>query len=232
MKILLAIDGSTHSDRAVEQVASQPWPPHTTVGILTVIHSTIPMLTEPTLMVAAASVQQAEQLRAAAPAVVDSARTVIVRSAPGLTVTTKVVDGAPAHSIVDEARAWGADLIVLGSHGYGFITRMILGSVAGAVVANAPCSVQVVRQRAQDGAASANPGHLGGQLSLRTDTQSIVVERVRAACLDATLVAYEDAGIRGLCAEGRWEAAVAAIRHLDLSSVLEPPPDATRDERT
>ena len=33
----------------------------------------------------------------------------------------------------------------------------------------------------------------------------------------------EDAGIRGLCAEGRWEAALAAIRHVDFSGVVEPP---------
>ena len=59
-------------------------------------------------------------------------------------------------------------------------------------------------------------------MSQRTDTP-ILAETVRAACLDAALLAYEDAGIRGLCAEGRWEAALAAIRHLDLSGVLEPP---------
>ena len=51
----------------------------------------------------------------------------------------------------------------------------------------------------------------------RRDTDSIAAETVRAACLDAAIEAYEDAGIRGLCAEGRWEAAVAAIRQLDLS---------------
>jgi nucleotide-binding universal stress UspA family protein len=39
-----------------------------------------------------------------------------------------------------------ADLIVVGSHGYGRLRQMVLDSVAGAVVANAPCSVQVVRQ--------------------------------------------------------------------------------------
>jgi len=157
MKILLAIDGSPHSDLAVKQVARQPWPRNSSVEILTVIHPTIPMLTEPTLMIAGASVQQAEELRAVAPGVVEAAGKQIARSAPGLTVTTKILDGGPAHAIVDEARAWGADLIVLGSHGYGFMTRMILGSVAGAVVADAPCSVLVVRQRAQDDAASANP---------------------------------------------------------------------------
>jgi hypothetical protein len=51
-------------------------------------------------------------------------------------------------------------------------------------------------------------------------------EAVRVACLNAALEAYEDAGIRGLCAEGRWEAALAAIRHVDLSAVLEPRADS------
>jgi pentatricopeptide repeat protein len=41
------------------------------------------------------------------------------------------------------------------------------------------------------------------------------------------MLAYEDAGIRGLCEDGRWEAAMAAIRQLDLSEVLEPPDGAS-----
>ena len=44
---------------------------------------------------------------------------------------------------------------------------------------------------------------------------------------NAALAAYEDAGIHGLCAEGRWEAALAAIRHVDLSDVLESPVNCT-----
>jgi hypothetical protein len=60
-------------------------------------------------------------------------------------------------------------------------------------------------------------------MSQRPDTPWTPAETVRAACLDAAIGAYEDAGMRGLCAEGRWEAAVAAIRHLDLSGILEPP---------
>lgn len=60
-------------------------------------------------------------------------------------------------------------------------------------------------------------------MSQRHDTLPIAVEAVRTACLNAALAAYEDAGIRGLCAEGRWEAAVAAIRDVDLSDVVEPP---------
>lgn len=50
--------------------------------------------------------------------------------------------------------------------------------------------------------------------------------RVRTACIDAAIEAYEDAGIQGICLEGRWEAAVAAIRRLDLEGVVEDARDA------
>ena len=60
-------------------------------------------------------------------------------------LTTTVSSGAPAQVIVDEAEKWEADLIVVGSHGYGFWQRALLGSVSNAVVHHAPCSVLVVR---------------------------------------------------------------------------------------
>ena len=47
-----------------------------------------------------------------------------------------------------------------------------------------------------------------------------IAETVREACLVAALAAYEDAGIRGLCGEGRWELAMQAIRNLDLRSFV------------
>jgi hypothetical protein len=58
-------------------------------------------------------------------------------------------------------------------------------------------------------------------MSHRADTSPAVAETVRTACLDVARLAYEDAGIRGLCADGRWEAALTAIRELDLSGVLD-----------
>jgi hypothetical protein len=45
-------------------------------------------------------------------------------------------------------------------------------------------------------------------------------ELVRAACLEAAAAAYEDAGVQGLCAEGRWEAALGALQRLDVSALL------------
>jgi len=43
---------------------------------------------------------------------------------------------------------------------------------------------------------------------------------VRDACIKAALDGYADAGISGLCAEGRWEAAISAIEMLDLNATL------------
>jgi hypothetical protein len=54
-----------------------------------------------------------------------------------------------------------------------------------------------------------------------------IAEAVRAACLHAAVAAYEDAGIRGLCGEGRWEVAVQAIRGLDLQSLIAKPHQGT-----
>lgn len=57
-----------------------------------------------------------------------------------------------------------------------------------------------------------------------------LAEAVRAACLKNAADAYEDAGLQGLCAEGRFERALDAIRELDLAKVVaetfaEPPGD-------
>ena len=47
-----------------------------------------------------------------------------------------------------------------------------------------------------------------------------IAEAVRQACIAAALEAHEQAGISGLCQEGRWEAAIEAVRSLDLKTVL------------
>ena len=47
-----------------------------------------------------------------------------------------------------------------------------------------------------------------------------LAEAVRTACLEAALRAYEEAGISGLCHEGRWEYTVQAIQGIDLVALL------------
>ncbi len=51
--------------------------------------------------------------------------------------------------------------------------------------------------------------------------EEAIAEAVRQACIEAAQSTYEQAGISGLCAEGRWELAVDAMRSLDVKAVLE-----------
>lgn len=53
--------------------------------------------------------------------------------------------GKPASEIVKTAKEWPADVIVMGSHARRGVERVLLGSVAEAVMRHAPCSVLVVR---------------------------------------------------------------------------------------
>lgn len=47
-----------------------------------------------------------------------------------------------------------------------------------------------------------------------------LAEAIRTVCIRAAVTAYEDAGIRGLCEAGRWEAAVGALESLDLRKLI------------
>ena len=74
---------------------------------------------------------------------------------PAVKVTGNVLPGSPRSIILEEAERWSADLIVVGSHGYGTWHRFLLGSVSQAVVSHAKCSVEVVRIRHRSGVVKA-----------------------------------------------------------------------------
>lgn len=51
--------------------------------------------------------------------------------------------------------------------------------------------------------------------------QQQLAETVRTACIQAALAAYEEGGILGLCAEGRWEYAISALQQLDVEALVQ-----------
>ena len=66
----------------------------------------------------------------------------------GVKASGTVVDvGVAAEQIVRFAKRQGADVIVMGTHGHGFLARVLLGSVAERVVSRASCPVLTVRAR-------------------------------------------------------------------------------------
>ena len=146
MKILLAVDGSVCSDAAAQELAKRPWPPDTEVKVITVVEIPAPVGMEPWAMSPDYFENLERTLRQAGQSVLDSTlpklKTITDKT---LKISSEIIQGSPAQVIVDEAKSWGADLIILGSRGLGIWNRLLLGSVSNAVVHHAKCSVEVVR---------------------------------------------------------------------------------------
>ncbi len=64
---------------------------------------------------------------------------------PEFDVVGEIVEGYAKEKIVEIAKAWGADLIVVGTHGKQGLNKFILGSVSMEVLSHAPCSIVVLR---------------------------------------------------------------------------------------
>jgi nucleotide-binding universal stress UspA family protein len=143
MRVLVAIDGSKYSDAAVQSVAKRGHSADSEVRVLHVIEP-LPVSPDGQVWGFALNVTAIldEQLQAAKQLV---ARAGDVLRTAGWKVTTFVGEGDPKSVIVDQATAWNADLVVVGSHGRKALDRFLLGSVSEAVVRHARCSVEVVR---------------------------------------------------------------------------------------
>ena len=139
MKLLLATDGSPCSEAAVREVYTRPWPEGSSVIVLSV--ASIPF---PTGKGDTCDIEQAWQL---ASQVAERAAQQIRDHSPALHVESKVINDLPKRAIVEEADRSGADLILVGSHGYGPVQRFVMGSISHAVALHAPCSVEIVRCR-------------------------------------------------------------------------------------
>lgn len=150
MKILLALDGSDQSEAAVDEVARQHFPDHSEVRIISVIEPAYYPTTLPWEGIDMAIYKQIEKhafKRALETVQKASAKIQAVNGSRQPTITTKELSGSPKSVILEEAESFGADLIVVGSHGHGSIERFLLGSVSQAVALHATCSVEIVRSR-------------------------------------------------------------------------------------
>jgi nucleotide-binding universal stress UspA family protein len=151
MKILLATDGSECSEIAVHSVANRPWPAGSEIKIISVREfltlENANTVSSPCSVYPASLLNEIlEDARKRADKAVAHARHVLVSKGlkvwdgPGTPV------GDAREILLDEARAWGVDLIVLGSHGRHGFGRLVLGSVSESVALYADCSVEVIRK--------------------------------------------------------------------------------------
>jgi len=147
MKIVLATDGSEFSTAAAKQCCELfGEKPDLEIKIVSVFKEEYPFAAEPFAIsaelyreVSEAVQRQAEQACPSAPELIrDNCKS------GGTNIIQVVVKGNPQEEILETARIWGGDLIVMGSHGRGFWGRL-LGSVSNGVLQHAPCSVLVVQ---------------------------------------------------------------------------------------
>lgn len=150
MKILLASDGSQCSAKAVLSVVNRPWPAQSQVSIVSVVQlltpeipsTAAPLSSEyPTSLLE----QVWKEARTHAEEAVADARKKLSGTALKVCERRPTPVGEPRALILDEAKEWGAHLIVLGSHGRHGLDRILLGSVSESVALYADCSVEVVR---------------------------------------------------------------------------------------
>ncbi len=148
MKILIATDGSEYSRVAVNACCDLiGLEKNMSVRVVAVYQPQVPMATEP-FAVSAEHYHKLDEIANENAKIATEEAVELIRKLTGnaeLDVTTVVALGRPAEMIVEAAKEWGADLVVVGSHGRGFWGRLTLGSVSNAVVHHAPCSVLIAR---------------------------------------------------------------------------------------
>ena len=120
MKILIGVDATSSCQEAVQAAAARPWPAESSFLLVTAI--------DPLFFAKApVSLDQAKKC----------AHQHLKRMADCL---------HRAGWNTDEAEKWGADMIVVGSHGRSGFDRFTMGSVSETVALHAGCSVEVIRE--------------------------------------------------------------------------------------
>lgn len=141
VRVVLGYDGSPDARLAVRSIGARSWPRGSSVRVV----GAVAAAAYPTNVAAfdiamtEAVEQEAVRLRAGVSRVVRRLRS------GGMIATGEIDNGSPASVILDAARTWGADLVVVGARGHGAVERLLLGSVSAALAARAECSVEVLR---------------------------------------------------------------------------------------
>lgn len=151
MKILVATDGSDSSVGALHSIANRPWPDGTVTRVLSVEELIVldgqvagyPLSpVYPQSLLEELTVQAHDRANSA----IKTAKEILQRAGMKVLEDHAMQLGEPRGVILDAAKTWAADLIVLGSHGRRGLDRFLLGSVSEAVAIHAHCSVEVIRK--------------------------------------------------------------------------------------
>ncbi|WP_129781923.1 universal stress protein [Peristeroidobacter soli] len=144
-RILVPVDGSSCSLKGLTEALKLASAPKTRVKVIHVVNE---LISEPAL--AATEYHQAliESMRETGKDVLAQAQSIArLADADVDTELLETIGGRASDCIVEAAKQWHADLIVMGTHGRRGMSRLTLGSDAELVVRSAPVPVLLVRER-------------------------------------------------------------------------------------
>ncbi len=146
MRLLIAIDGSDRSVAVVDG-CKKFVKAVDEIKIISVVEPNYPIGAEPFAVSAEIYAEiEANERKLAAERIKSaesSLKDFFIAEKTG--IIAEVLLGNAGQQIVEEAAKWNADLIIVGSHGYGFWERAMIGSVSDSVIHHAKCSVLVVK---------------------------------------------------------------------------------------
>jgi len=140
MKILMAHDGSEHSDKALDRA----------VDIAKTTGAELEVVMVATGFVAPSEELSAEIQKSVEDMIMKEAGTALRKAvekatAKGVAAKALLERGRPQDRIVAAAQSTKADLIVIGSRGRHGVAKFLLGSVSSKVAEQAPCDVLIVK---------------------------------------------------------------------------------------
>lgn len=147
MKILIALDESTYSRAALHSVLARPWPTDSQFKVLSVVEPFHPEYAGWQTSYTPVAVDAQKTIHSSAHRLVEEAEQALADSFGAANVSGEVTEGYIKDRILEDARLWQADLIVVGSHGRRGFTKFLLGSVSEAIASHATCSVEIVRTK-------------------------------------------------------------------------------------
>lgn len=143
MKILVAYDGSECADAALDDLRRAGLPADAQIKVLSVFENWLP---PPSGLELVEHIGRDEEFLALA----RRGGLRLGSMEPGWDVKSESGAGSPATVIIEKADEWGADLIVVGSHGRTALGQFFFGSVSQKVLHEAHCSVRVARGRVEE----------------------------------------------------------------------------------
>ena len=141
-RIMIGVDGSRESERAVREVGSRVWPAGTEVQIISVDEGISHQSISPIIPITSELIDEEKTLGARN--MVHWAQSEL--NAIGLDTSSYVVKGDPKRVLIEKGVEWNVDSIFVGARRFtSAFERFWLGSVSTALVTKAYSSVEVVR---------------------------------------------------------------------------------------